>query len=116
MDSMAFTKNLVRITAIGMGLIAVTAAQAQTQDRPVASDNAPQNPALKSPGAIAWGNLSKGHNSFTAAEATSRIEQGGYTYVSHLKLDKHGLWQANAHNNDKPVHVALDYKGNLAER
>ena len=104
------------ITALGISMMTVIPAQAQTQDRPAASDNASQNPAMKSPGTIAWGDLSKGHNSFTATEAKSRMEKAGYRHVSHLMLDNDGLWQANAKSNEKTVHVALDYKGNLAEQ
>lgn len=107
----------------GMMLIALAVsvatgplAFAQATRKPVPSDHAPANVAIKSPDAITWGNLGKGHNSFTAGEAKARLEKAGYTGVAQLKLDKDGLWQGNAKSKGKPVHVALDYKGNVAHR
>ena len=111
---MKFKDHILGVAAAGMGLLTFVSAQAQ--DHPTATDQATQNPAVKSPNAISWGDLGKGHNSFTRAEAISRFEKAGYTHVSHLRLDGDGLWQANAMNHDRPVHVALDYKGNLAEQ
>lgn len=81
-----------------------------------ASDSVAQNPAVKSPDAITWGDLAKGHNSFTAAQMMRRLEKAGYRKVRHLRLDGDGLWHADAKMNDQPVHVALDYKGNVAEQ
>jgi len=92
------------------------AAPCAAQERPAASDRAPGNPAVKSPDAITWGDLAKGHNSFTAAQAMRRLEKAGYRDVRHLKLDGDGLWRADARMNDQAVHVALDYKGNVAEQ
>ncbi len=60
--------------------------------------------------------LAKGHNSFTEAEASSRIRSAGYTDVKGLMLDADGLWRASAMQNGQSVHVALDYKGNLASQ
>ena len=100
--------------ALAMG-IANTAA-AQDQAAPAADPSASQNPAVKSPNDMAQGALAKGHNSFTKGEARARIEKAGYTDVQNLMLDADGLWQATAMQNGASVHVALDYKGNVAAR
>lgn len=97
-------------------MVAGTAAMAQGMEKPAPSPHAPTNPAIKSPDAITWGQLSKGRNSFTQDEAKARLEKAGYTHVAQLKLDKDGLWQASANSGGKPVRVALDYKGNVAHR
>jgi len=89
-------------------------AAAQDQSGPGADANAAQNPAVKSPNDMGSGSLAKGHNSFTKGEARGRIEKAGYTDVHHLTLDSDGLWQATAQQNGQSVHVALDYKGNVA--
>lgn len=111
---MMFKGPIASLMAISIGMLTVVSAQAQ--DRPAATDNARQNPALKSPNVMVWTDLAKGHNSFTQYEAIRRFRKAGYTDVSKPMLDGDGLWQAMASDHGKPVHVALDYKGNLAER
>ena len=96
--------------ALTMGLAAFAAAQ------PPADPGATQNPALKSPNDMTQAALAKGHNSFTKAEARARIEKAGYSDVKNLMLDTDGLWQATALQNGQSVHVALDYKGNVASQ
>ncbi|WP_112810717.1 PepSY domain-containing protein [Ensifer sp.] len=54
-----------------------------------------------------------GANSFTEEQARARLQEGGYTAVSGLKLDDKGIWQATATKDGKPVNVALDYQGNI---
>ncbi|MBP1871834.1 hypothetical protein LPJGGPFB_03850 [Ensifer adhaerens] len=54
-----------------------------------------------------------GANSFTEEQARARLQEGGYTAVSGLKLDDKGIWQAAATKDGKPVNVALDYQGNI---
>ncbi|HZZ90031.1 MAG TPA: hypothetical protein VFE13_17010 [Caulobacteraceae bacterium] len=82
--------------------------------QPMADPNAPANPAVKSPNAAGALPLAKGHNSFTKGEAQKRLEKAGYTGVSGLTLDSDGLWQAQASKDGQTVHVALDYKGDIA--
>lgn len=111
---MTFNSMICGAAVLAMGM--ALASPSTAQERPAASDNAPQNPAVKSPDAITWGDLAKGQNSFTAAQAMRRLEKAGYRNVRHLKLDSDGLWHADAKMNDQAVHVALDYKGNVAEQ
>jgi len=54
----------------------------------------------------------KGANSFTMAEATSRLEQSGYSDVSGLTKDANGVWRGTATKDGSQQNVWLDYKGN----
>src|SRR5262249_8393571 len=54
-----------------------------------------------------------GANSFTEAQAKSRIEAQGFVSVSSLKKDDQGIWRGTAMKDGKTVNVALDYKGNV---
>ncbi|WP_421854799.1 hypothetical protein [Novosphingobium sp.] len=110
---MKFNGLIWTTAAIVLGL--PTAAPALAQERPIASESAAQNAAVKSPDTITWGDLAKGHNSFTASQAQDRLEKAGYRKVTRLRLDGDGLWLADATMNDVAVHVALDFKGNVAE-
>lgn len=55
----------------------------------------------------------KGANSFTEAQAKTRIEAAGYTEVSGLLKDQDGIWRATAKKGGTSVQVALDFKGNV---
>jgi len=104
------------LIALAVTMAASSLAQAQEPERPTTSASADRNPAVKSPDDLTWGRLSKGKNSFTARQALGRFKKAGYGNVSHLSLDRTGLWQGSAIRHGRRVHVALDYKGNLAER
>jgi hypothetical protein len=104
--------QFARIIAIASCLTLGAAPFAVAQ--PTADPSAPPNQAVKSPSETAAAPLAKGHNSFTGAQAKSRIEKAGYTDVSMLDLDADGLWQATANHDGQNVHVALDYKGDVA--
>ncbi|WCM25893.1 hypothetical protein NDN01_17935 [Sphingomonas sp. QA11] len=106
------TTLLAGALAIGIG----NPALAQGQASPAASPHAQQNPALKSPKRMTGVPLAKGHNSFTSTEARNRIRKAGYSDVQNLKLDPDGLWQGTALRRGQRLHVALDYKGNVASR
>ena len=54
-----------------------------------------------------------GKNSFTEAQAKSRIEDAGYKDVVGLKLDDQGVWRATASKDGKSVNVSLDFQGNV---
>jgi periplasmic protein CpxP/Spy len=57
----------------------------------------------------------KGSNSFTQGQAAGRIAQRGYSNVSDLRKDENGVWRGAAQRNGQPVHVWLDYKGNVGQ-
>ncbi|MBV9993879.1 MAG: hypothetical protein JO127_01575 [Caulobacteraceae bacterium] len=104
--------NKITLTAsiISAALLAGSQSLAQPSTDPHAGPNA----AVKSPSDTASGPLAKGHNSFSRAEAKSRLEKAGYVDVTGLSLDQDGLWRAQAKQNGQPVSVALDYKGDIA--
>jgi hypothetical protein len=54
-----------------------------------------------------------GRNSFTMAQAKSRIEKAGYTGVSGLTKDKDGVWRGTASKGGTSMDVSLDYQGNV---
>lgn len=58
----------------------------------------------------------EGANSFTEAQAKTRIVEAGYTEVTELKLDDQGVWQGKATKDGKPVVVTLDYQGNIVAK
>ncbi|RTM07529.1 MAG: DUF4142 domain-containing protein [Hyphomicrobiales bacterium] len=54
-----------------------------------------------------------GANSFTEAQAKSRIQDAGFSNVSALTKDDQGIWRGTAEKDGKQVAVALDFKGNV---
>jgi hypothetical protein len=92
-------------------LFTTTAAIAQsqtpttTQTTPAVSTSGEQNP----------GAPVAGKNSFTEAQAKSRIEGAGYTDVSGLKLDDQGVWRSTATKDGKQSGVSLDFQGNVTQ-
>jgi hypothetical protein len=55
----------------------------------------------------------KGANSFTEGQAKDRAMAAGFTSVSSMKKDDHGIWRGTAMQDGKSVPVAVDYKGNV---
>ena len=54
-----------------------------------------------------------GANSFTEAQARSRIEAAGYTDVKELRKDDQGVWRGTAMRNGSSTPVGLDFQGNV---
>ncbi|TIV21714.1 MAG: hypothetical protein E5V90_35275, partial [Mesorhizobium sp.] len=75
---------------------------ATTSTVPAATDT-DQNASAPVPGA----------NSFTEAQAKSRIQDAGFSKVSALTKDDQGIWRGTAEKDGKQVAVALDFKGNV---
>lgn len=94
--------------AAAVGAFAQTAAPPAT---PSASTPAVANPNTNNPGAPA-----AGANSFTEAQAKSRIEGAGYSNVSGLVKDKDGIWRGKASKGGTTVAVGLDYQGNVVAK
>jgi opacity protein-like surface antigen len=78
---------------------------------PSASTPAVANPNANNPRAPA-----AGANSFTEAQAKSRIEGAGYSNVSGLMKDKDGIWKGKASKGGTTVDIGLDYQGNVVSR
>jgi hypothetical protein len=56
-----------------------------------------------------------GANSFTMAQAKSRMEKEGFSNVSNLRKDDDGVWRGTGDKAGKPAQVWLDFKGNVGE-
>jgi hypothetical protein len=102
-----FIMGLAASGFIGGALAQSTAPPAN----PKASTPAIANPNANNPGAPA-----PGANSFTEAQAKSRIEAAGYSNVSGLIKDKDGIWRGKASKAGATVNVGLDYQGNIVAR
>lgn len=87
-------------TATSFGAVAQTAT---TSPKPAPTAPADANAPL--PGA----------NSFTEAQAKSRLEANGYTNVMDLKKDDSGVWKGKATNSGASVDVSVDYRGNIVK-
>jgi len=96
------------------GAVVAGGAFAQTA-APSANPNA-STPAVSSPNANNPGAPAAGANSFTEAQAKSRIERAGYSNVSGLSKDKDGIWKGTASKGATSVVVALDYQGNVVSK
>ena len=83
-------------------------ASAQTPAQP-----GPQNPAMQTQSGNNSDMPVKGANSFTTAEAKSRIEKQGYTAVGTLRKDSTGVWRGTATKDGQRVKVSVDYQGNV---
>lgn len=59
------------------------------------------------------GAVEPGSNSFTEAQARSRIEAQGFRNVADLRKDDQGIWRGKAERDGKSVSVAIDYKGTV---
>jgi putative membrane protein len=70
-------------------------------------------PAVKTTDTPSPGAPVAGANSFTEDQAKSRIQDAGYTDVSKLVKDGHGIWRGQASKDGKNTAIALDYQGNV---
>lgn len=102
---------------IAAALVAVALpAFAQSQMSPPANPNA-NTPAVNSPNSPPNpGAPVAGANSFTEAQAKSRIEANGFTNVSGLKKDDAGVWRGTASKGSQSMNVSLDFQGNVVSR
>lgn len=79
---------------------------------PPAAATAPAMPPAAMPSKDAGAPL-PGANSFTEAQARSRIEQLGYTAVTGLAKDANGIWRGKASKGGQIQDVSLDFRGNI---
>jgi len=117
------------IAASATAALAQAPAQSPTAQSPTATTTAPRTtttlpPAVNAPGNNAVNSSGAnnsnapvaGANSFTQAQAKSRIEAKGYSSVSGLKKDDKGIWRGMASKDGKSVNVSLDFQGNINAR
>lgn len=96
---------------IAAALLIAAPAFAQT---PPANPN-PDTPAVTTDSAQP-AQPAKGANSFTEAQAKSRIEAKGFSDVTGLAKDQDGVWRGKAVKAGASHEVALDYQGNVFPR
>ena len=58
--------------------------------------------------------LQPGANGFTRGQAQARIQKQGFTNVTGLHRDEHGIWHGKAMRNGHPASVSLDDHGDVA--
>lgn len=100
-----------------------SAALAQTTPAPTPSTPAPAPstaPAARDTtsattrAAINAAPLENGANSFTEAQAKSRLEEAGITAVTGLTKDDNGIWRGKGTWQGRSVTVGLDFRGNIS--
>jgi hypothetical protein len=96
-------------TALAMGLTG--SVFAQTSAPP--TNPKPDTPAVSTSKTPTPAAPAAGHNSFTMAQAKSRIEAAGFSGVTNLTQDKDGVWRGKASKGGAPSDVSLDYQGNV---
>ena len=50
-----------------------------------------------------------GRNSFTEAQAKTKIEEAGYANVTELKKDDNGIWRGRASKGGASTQVSVDF-------
>ena len=96
------------VTTLLLGA-AFIAAPALAQTAP-----AKDNEAIKTAHTVDDGGSRRGANSFTQNQAREHIAKSGFSNVSGLTKDSHGVWRGTAKKNGHTVHVGLDFKGNVS--
>jgi hypothetical protein len=94
---------------------AVSGAAVAQSTAPVANHEA-GTPAVATSNSNNPGAPVAGANSFTRAQALSRIQRAGYSDVRGLVKDKDGIWRGTASKDGASAHVALDYQGNVVSK
>ena len=101
---------------LAAALVALTAGGALAQTASPPANPRPNTPAVATPNTNNPATPAAGANSFTEAQAKSRIEGAGYTNVSSLAKDKDGVWRAKGTKSGTPHDLSLDYQGNVTAR
>jgi hypothetical protein len=94
-------------------VMVLSSAAAFAQTTPSTADPNPATPAVTSSSSPAPSSPAKGGNSFTMAQAKSRIEAAGFTGVGGLVKGNDGVWRGQGTKNGSSGKVSLDYQGNV---
>lgn len=97
-----------KIVTLSIGLLLTATGAFAQSETPTTSQTTPAVNTEHNPGAPV-----AGKNSFTEAQAKSRIEDAGYADVTGLKLDDQGVWRATAKKDGADASVSLDFQGNV---
>ena len=96
-----------------IGLLAMSSVAAIAQTAAPPANPKPATPAVTSSTTPPPAEPAAGANSFTMAQAKSRIEAAGYTSVANLAKDKDGVWRGTASKGGAAADVSVDYQGNV---
>ena len=103
---------MTRFLAIGLIVMSsLSGALAQTSAPP--ANAKPSTPAVTTNNTPPPADPAAGRNSFTMAQAKSRLEAAGYSGVSGLAKDKDGVWRGMASKGGSTINVSVDYQGNV---
>jgi hypothetical protein len=104
-------------TILAASVLCIVAGVASAQSTNPPANANPSMPATTSPNSgNNAGAPAAGANSFTEAQAKSRIEKDGFSAVSNLKKDDSGVWRGKATKSGKSMDVSLDYQGNVVAK
>jgi len=95
------------------GLLAISSAAALAQTAAPPANPKPPTPAVTTSNTPQPPEPAAGRNSFTMAQAQSRIEAAGYSSVTGLTKDKDGVWRGTAKKGGASTDVSVDYQGNV---
>ena len=96
-----------------IGLLAISTATAFAQTSAPPANPKPATPAVATSNTSPPAAPAAGKNSFTMAQAKSRIEAAGYASVTNLTQDKDGVWRGTASKGGTSANVSVDYQGNV---
>ena len=94
----------------GSSTPATSGTPAVSSSQPAASGNDNQTVATTNANAA---QPAYGHNSFSKGQARQRIASEGFTAVTGLRKDGHGVWRGQATKDGQTTGVWLDYKGSV---
>jgi opacity protein-like surface antigen len=101
---------------LAVALLSATAMSAAAQTSAPATSTDGNTPAVATPETKNPTAPVEGANSFTEAQAKSRIEEAGYSDVKDLKKDDKGIWMAAGMKDGKSVMISMDYQGNIVAK
>jgi len=101
---------------LAVALLSATAMSVAAQKSAPATSTDGNTPAVATPETKNPTAPVEGANSFTEAQAKSRIEEAGYSDVKDLKKDDKGIWMAAGMKDGKSVMISMDYQGNIVAK
>jgi hypothetical protein len=104
------TMSTTRLGVAALALVCITGLATAQTTAPATSEA----PARETPSNATNPPL-PGANSFTEAQARTRLSEAGFADIKDLKKDDQGVWRGMAKKGDTQVNVALDFKGNVVQ-
>jgi hypothetical protein len=109
-------KNIKKQNVLVLVLAAIAAvAQAQGVNNDTGTPM-PNMPAVATPSSTNPTAPVEGKNSFTKAQANSRLSKAGFSRISGLVQGDDGIWHATARKRKMTYKVSLDYQGNITSK